>query len=1351
MHTNLRASRGSNPDGDPARALRRSIFGALVLSMFAACAGQDDVDRTQANRLPKSMFDGTWYVRTTVTDVPGTSEAAFIGQTGALEKIRWEIHEDLLIAYRAYQEIPGTDVAASGRESQEYRENPVAAFAIESHFDIKREYNPSTGEQTNVIVENTSDRPWHERQYMRVDWSKSQVDMQQFYGATGGVNYNAVLYVQEHEDGPDAMRVIARDGNRVRFDDLATIRDRDAASWKDEVAYFDMVGRFLLEPEKVSYPLGDGSFQQVPLCYFIRYGGRNHQTSTCGPAEVKVRTAFLRAGDRNFEPVPMPDRDLAKFGYFRTERFTYDRRYGFTEAGRIYLANVHNIWERAFETNEDGTYKIGDDGNYVRIPAAARTPKPVVYHLSDDYPCELIGTAQQIAGSWNRAMRRTVAVAKGKLSRTTGESDAEVAAIPLDEVPNMFVLDLNGWAQKTAGDDWSCSNLEYDESRATARLGDLRYSFLAWVPDRQITGPLGYGPSSADPETGEIIAGMAYVYGAAVDEYANRALEIVRTLNGDLGIDDVATGEYVREYIETQTRAVSPTLLPAEAAALRAEDIRDHILTDAMKAKIDALRAGGLEPAVLGAHQHRLDLLTDTPYEHLLLDEEVVRGMATRVLADQPIGPGDQIPRELEPQLSPLRFASPEARALDELRRDMAAKKTIWLAEFSDDSVQGLAVDLWNKHHKNGDAHEYDAMWQELRELIFRGVMEHEIGHTLGLRHNFAGSYDSINFFDRYWELRAQPDSEGNGGIKARDPLNESDGLTLQDVYAQAHQNEQQISGRMREYQYSSIMDYGAKFNSDVHGIGKYDEAAILFGYGGYVEVFDAIPAEGARVLRSRYNDCKPRFESAPSVAYAPFLESWHYTSAYNLLGGTEGLATRRFARWSDMREQQQQSTKACEEHLASGGQAGDFARDVDGGREVEVPYMFCSDEFADATVSCHRWDEGADPLEIVRNAVDSYESYYFFNNYKRGRFGFDAYSVYQRTSSRYFSYLTNTYQHWLFRVAFYGLDDITLENYWTLGTFSGFNLLMDVISKPEYGTYCRADEPGGDCREDGRYWVRVASTTTPTNDPHQMVIDRGIGRRRYSRYDFDSGYYYQNQMLEAGHFWEYLAAIEALTASNGVFVGVETGADFTRYLVPYYIVFEDELTRFFEGAITDDYSAYAPRVVDQQVQPTPAATLTLNNGTRLDPGTGRIIPAVNFGAPIWLDNNFTLKFYTLLQGMSEFRSLYSLRFADRQQVFRMGTGEEVTPGGGKEVLTCQDPIGGHVYGTIYDPAAPEAEQGSSVRMMRQCQTQAERYAQLNAASPSSSDTIRARAELSQTVEWLNFLRGLYDVFGRNI
>src|SRR5690606_22063540 len=56
-----------------------------------------------------------------------------------------------------------------------FREAPVAAYPILSHFDVIREDNSSTGEQTNVLVENTSDRPWYERDYIRVDWSRNEV------------------------------------------------------------------------------------------------------------------------------------------------------------------------------------------------------------------------------------------------------------------------------------------------------------------------------------------------------------------------------------------------------------------------------------------------------------------------------------------------------------------------------------------------------------------------------------------------------------------------------------------------------------------------------------------------------------------------------------------------------------------------------------------------------------------------------------------------------------------------------------------------------------------------------------------------------------------------------------------------------------------------------------------------------------------------------------------------------------------------------------------------------------------------------------------------------------------------
>ncbi len=84
----------------------------------------------------------------------------------------------------------------------------VAAYPIISHFDIQRDYNPPTGEEINVIDENTSDRPWYEREFMRVDWSKNlstdnyDFDTLSQIGIYGGVSYEPLAYYVNDPDAP---------------------------------------------------------------------------------------------------------------------------------------------------------------------------------------------------------------------------------------------------------------------------------------------------------------------------------------------------------------------------------------------------------------------------------------------------------------------------------------------------------------------------------------------------------------------------------------------------------------------------------------------------------------------------------------------------------------------------------------------------------------------------------------------------------------------------------------------------------------------------------------------------------------------------------------------------------------------------------------------------------------------------------------------------------------------------------------------------------------------------------------------------------------------------------------------
>src|SRR4029077_13656320 len=146
-----------------------------------------------------------------------------------MPRIRWVIDEQNLYAYRDYQLVAGgngEDKSASGlakeaanptpddttQSAETMSSLPVAAYKIEKHFDIKRAYEPSTGEERNVIEENDVDRPWYARECMRVDWSKNLLPG--YFGQTANLyellakwkREPADLYVQDASKFPASYR-----------------------------------------------------------------------------------------------------------------------------------------------------------------------------------------------------------------------------------------------------------------------------------------------------------------------------------------------------------------------------------------------------------------------------------------------------------------------------------------------------------------------------------------------------------------------------------------------------------------------------------------------------------------------------------------------------------------------------------------------------------------------------------------------------------------------------------------------------------------------------------------------------------------------------------------------------------------------------------------------------------------------------------------------------------------------------------------------------------------------------------------------------------------------------------------
>ena len=142
------------------------------------------------------------------------------------------------------------------------------------------------------------------------------------------------------------------------------------------------------------------------------------------------------------------------------------------------------------------------------------------------------------------------------------------------------------------------------------------------------------------------------------------------------------------------------------------------------------------------------------------------------------------------------------------------------MAEFFDPNSSGLAeyVKGWER----------PASTTSFSEELYKSVEAHEVGHTLGLRHNF-----------RVFDGPAELPSRSSGGSVPEDTRKAATSEQHR-VAALVVTADRAEPNPANEFKYASVMDYG--FDSAVkgfHGIGTYDAAAIRFMYGQIQEVWD--------------------------------------------------------------------------------------------------------------------------------------------------------------------------------------------------------------------------------------------------------------------------------------------------------------------------------------------------------------------------------------------------------------------------------------------------------------------------------------------------------------------------------
>ena len=906
-------------------------FGIVTLagaSVFASgCAEErDPLSHLQPNALPKSFFvgekldvpddDPEFRVKSFTIDSSVGQSSYSIGEFTAVDRIRWEITETMLIARRAYQEVEGADnrgVPKSqwGRKvgDKTFVKTPngtiVAAYKIESHFDVRRGYNPSTGEENNVLEENTTDRPWYQRASMRVDWSQNLVastnDSIRYFGMAEATPVSYAVTDPTSEDAP-----------HIELD----------------AGYFDVTNKFTVAPEQVDFSWGS-----LPECVLVGFvtGSASYD---CNPQEATVRMSFARIDSdkedfESFEDTFAWQDVVGNWGgsgdganpWLGAPRQKWDPGYGNTDAQTRRLKAIHEIWEKSHQVatcadnadvDRNGTADACENGttgyaghsgsqcdlevNRCTIPVRDREVKTIGYFFNKEAPDALQddvdatgnfvkrGTLEDLTYSWNQLLQVSVAYRREVECRRTKDGDrngCHAEYFESDKSPNAKeMVSFGGWLiDKVRAQDvdqgkpvlTACHNpvRSYDptscgEKGSVARFGDIRKNFLVYWPFESRAQYGGVGANPPDPLTGQTFGATATIMGRSATYAAAQQRDILQLAMGDLSIEDLIEGAPAQKFAsnlrngQTEPAGVIKARSSEEIATrianvklpeLPPEKNRTTLMgtSRAQRAIDETVRKStrGRDSAAFSASIAQFDTamskLRGTPFESQLADNQ---WMANALGVSPTAGPPNATLSDLG---SPLRGFDP-AR-IDEMRQWYEENLARKGACFQDSTLasagsiyQPQLAGYFKAKYGSLDAKTrgekiYDDLWKN----SVKGIGLHELGHSLGLRHNFASSWDAVNYTPQYWQLRT---AEGRATAACKGPRSGDDDSCMGPRYVDPMTADEQGLGSesrpgLGYYANTSTMEYQIERFGETIGLGTYDLHAMESLYGRVLEAFD--------------------------------------------------------------------------------------------------------------------------------------------------------------------------------------------------------------------------------------------------------------------------------------------------------------------------------------------------------------------------------------------------------------------------------------------------------------------------------------------------------------------------------
>ncbi len=1205
---------------------RTAILTALAAVMFAGCA-QDvgTIDRVKDNYVKKFDLlynaDGTrkeWFFRLTVTETPYASAYSFNGAQDPIERGVFEIQEDYLYFYRTYSfveneyddnprvdthtkltNLDGTDYLLNGKPVWRDKNSPVIAYPIASHFDIIWDYNPVTGEPGNVLSENSSDRMWYERDFARIDWGSNMLP----------------TYVQKFQSDFSYQTILV---------DSSSIEDMDI---NPSTGYMSFVNSVIAGVE-TDYIDG---FGEIPICwYYPWYAGGLYE---CVSEEITMRGSFMAvdtAREQEYHPIQYTDYDQARFGFFRAERLRWDQDYGLTYHLFQRYATRWDIWKKDADGNVIGVRPVV----YHVSPGFPNNMVSEARAIAAEWSKAFDATVKGVTG-------KNVNELPAWTQHGPQMLDADGNEVFVD---HMFIICENNQADLDLRDrdegtletsEAICGSLADEKVN-----GDLRYSFLYSVNEPGQGTPYGYGPPAWDPISGRIVSGNAYVYNAAFREGAVRALDQVELLAGVKSFREIANAEYIEEAMRNERleqfsywrngftneeaqkmvdKLVTPAVADALSTSVRKSDQspvagRMNIISkvpnlESMFVNKD-IRWLFKDPSLFGQDGNAMNArfgeeennTASVSSKHLLRNwangsgtlekikefqkmaasgidraefyDGALMGLAKMYKTKYDMAVCDALKGQsgLIYDYSKFNDSKPcnVADLIEQLRSALVVAsqgtpfgyKTITNPTPLELATYDPAVAASQKAMKDILAEIRPQYIDELQQLIFYGVAIHGVGHTVGLRHNFEGSSDAMNFPKAYWDLKVKKVGDKYEGV------------------GMFGETAEQVAKEIRAMQYSSVMDYYAKFNMPCLGIGMYDIAAVKYAYGNLVEVYRNKPDTTDYDAYINADPTAGLPENTPSIKdrgedFGIALRRVHHTQWPNMFGDPAAMYDR-----VDVDKFEIYGAK-CESEGASCGQGKVCKKFYEGllcsaEDKVIAPYRFGSDELAFYLPTVSPWDEGVDAYEIVRNLNEMYDNYWVFRGYWHQDPTFWP-SYYDEWVRRLFVMMKIQFQYWAINFKVFNNNgfwegkfgmpwekDINGGLSGALAAHLSFNVFAGTFGRPipaAYGfNYLR-----------NRYEPRDSVNASSYTNQIYLLEENGA-RPLYASWDYN---YYDPVVVAAGTIYDRLAAFENIADPSSYILAADNQADTQKYYINYGSVFRNEVNALFGGIMANNADNY--------------------------------------------------------------------------------------------------------------------------------------------------------------------------------